>query len=414
MSSIVDATTTLEVMKSANDDFVELLLKLKALFNGTEPVTFNMGKYSITVNTILELVNNYKNGKFDEILLGGQTSGGKQVKLSVDANGYFCVTDTDGYAVSVSCEKLVASAIQDCVAKHVNVDSAYIQSIKGKVSVSGGNVSFGSMNFEKLEATSLKSKNLRVENLTVNSALVSEGLTVYGARQFRPKNVRNVFYRDNSVVNKAASLVEVDGNASYWEWAINAGGNALTPADVGFPLITSDNPIRNNTTVPDMIKFCGNTEFEDFKYRFAWIRYGTMMAPANLTVWVNLPNATAFYPVLNIVNRDELFFAALLAFPTGGYSNGGSGNGMWYLTTFAQEDIGKEVYYQTLDKEWKIYRTMRVVCQVNAQVPTSVEFGDMVTIPPYSCVRYIVNCLEKRGSSDSSVAREVVYALEMA
>ena len=412
MSSIADSSTALEVMKSANDDFVELILKLKALFNGKEPVTFTMGKYTITVNTILELVSNYKNGKFDEILLGGQTTGGKQVKLSVDANGYLCVTDGNGYATSVSCSKLVASLIENCIAKHVNVDSAYIQSIKGKVSVSGGNVSFGSMNFERLTVASLKSKNLRVENLNVNSSLTCEGLTLLGARQFRPKNVRNIFYRNNSAINNAANLVGVDGSASSWEWKINECGYALTPADAGFPLLSSDAPIQNDTAVPDMIKLCGNNEYDDFKYRFAWIRYSTMSAPANLMVFVNLPNSTAFYPVTNIVNRDECQFAALLAFPTGAYSNGGSGNGMWYLTNFAQTDIGKEVYYQTLDKEWKIYRTMKVTCMVNSDVPLSVEFGDMVTIPPYSCVRYIVNCLNKPGSG--STAREVVYALEMA
>lgn len=415
MSSIVDSSTTLEVMKSANDDFVELILKLKALFNGKEPVTFNMGQYSITVNTILELISNYKDGKFDSVLLGGQTTGGKQVKLSVDANGNLCVTDGNGSAVSVSCSKLVSSLIESCIAKQVVVEGATIRSIKGKVSVSGGNFSFGSMRFDSLDATTLKARNLRVENLSVNSSLACEGLTILGARQLRPKTSRNMFYRDGNAINKAASRVDVLGSPGSWEWDIDDNDRDLTPADVGFSLVTATSPISGMRSVPDMIRFWGNTKFDDFKYK-TWLlsSYAALSAPTNLAVWVNLPNTTTNYPVFNISNRDELLFAALLAFPTGGYAVGGSdNNGVWYLTSFDLSDIGKEIYYQTLDTEWKIYRTLKVTCQTSAQIPTSVEFGDMVTIPPYSCARFIVNCFDKGSSDDSSVAREVIYALEI-
>ena len=236
-----------------------------------------------------------------------------------------------------------------------------------------------------------------------------------GARQLRPKTSRNMFYRDGSVINKAAGLVEVLGSPSSWEWDINDNDGDLTPADVGFPLVTATSPISGMRSVPDMIRFRGNTKFDDFKYKTWFLSsYATLSAPTNLVVWVNLPNTTTNYPVFNIRNRDELLFAALLAFPTGGYAVGGSdNNGAWYLTSFDLSDIGKEIYYQTLDTEWKIYRTLKVTCQTSAQIPTSVEFGDMVTIPPYSCARFIVNCFDKGNSGDSSVAREVIYALEI-
>lgn len=413
MSSIVDNSTALEVMKSANADCVELILKLKALLNGKEPVTFNMGKYSITVNSILELINSYKNGQFDEILLGGQTTG-KQVKLSVDSDGNLCVTDVDGNVVSVSCSKLVSSNLENCVAKKVTAESARILSIKGMTSVTGGNVSFGSMNFDSLNANNLKSKNVHVENLTVNGSLASEGLTVMGIRQFSPRSIHSVFYRNGAPIDRAADLLVIGGTSPSWEWNIARSG-AFNPSDVGFPLVNGTQQVTQAMRVPDMIQFMGNTEYGDFRYRPSFIsRYTTMPAPANLMVYVTLPGSSYPQLVTDISDRDGCAFAALLAFPTGGYTTAGGDNGTWYLTGFSQTDLGKEVYYRTLDKEWWVYRTMTVTCREDRTVPSSVVFGSMTRIPAYSCVRFIVNCIDKTETSGMSTTRKVIYALEFA
>lgn len=416
MASIVDNSTALEVMKSANDDFIELILKLKALFNGMEPVTFNMGKYSITVNTILELISSYKDGRFDEIILGGQTTG-KQVKLSVDSNGNLCVTDTDGYAVSVSCSKLIASTIENCIAKQVTVDGAYIRSIVGKVSVTGGNVSFGSMTFDNLETSNLKSKNIRTENLTVKGFLSSDGLAIYGARKFVPKKIRSIFYRNGAPVNKAASLIRYKGDIHISGvdpvWNFNAGGNSLTPADLGFPLATSISQLQAAMAVPDMIMFRGDTQFSDFDENLYWLFVRTNApktpTPTNLVAYVILPNSSLGRFVE--FDTDEYSFPALMAFPTGSYTT--AGDGTWVLASFSQTDLGKEVYYRTMENEWRIYRTMVVRC--NAQgVPTEVTFENLSAIPPYTCARYIVNIIDTTETVGSISTRKVIYVLESA
>jgi hypothetical protein len=168
-------------------------------------------------------------------------------------------------------------------------------------------------------------------------------------------------------------------------------------------------------SVPDMIQFMGDTEFEDFRYRPSFIsRYTSMPAPANLMVYVTLPGTNTPQLVTDISDRAGCSFAALLAFPTGGYTTAGGDNGTWYLTGFSQIDIGKEVYYKTLDKEWRIYRTMTVTCQSDMSTPSSVSFGSPTRIPPYSCVRFIVNCLDKTETAGTTTTRKVVYALEFA
>jgi len=409
MASIVDASSTLEVMKSANDDFVELILKLKALLNGMEPVTFNMGKYTITVNTVLDLITNYKNGKFEEILLGGQTSSGKQVKLSVDSAGNLCVTDSKGNAVSVSCSKLISSTIEKCFAKVLTAESATIRSIEGKTSIKGGNVSFDSMNFAELEVGTLKAKNVRTETLNVNGTLTCDNLLSLGVRKFAPKAVRNVFYRNNVAIDDAASLLVKNGS----DWNMNAGSGCLTPADLGFSQADTPSELQAAMSVPDVIVLQGNTKFTDFKSSIFGIKSINAYTPANTRCYVAPPNSSNFVPVS--FNQMAYQFAALMAFPTGAYTpnSSESADGIWWLTSFASSDIGKEVYYQTKDREWKIYRTMTLEYTNGSDTPT-VTFGGLTTIPAYSCVRYIVNCIDKTETSGSTTTRKVTYALEFA
>lgn len=409
MSSVVDSSTALEVMKSANDDFVELLLKLKSLLNGKNPVTFTMGKYTITVNTILELINNYKNGKFEEVILGGQPSG-PQVKLSVDSDGNLCVTDVDGNVVSISCKKLISSVLENCIANQVTATSAKINSVQGTVSVIGGNVSFDSMRFNRLAIDRLlKARVIEASQLVVSDDLRCNEIMVLGVRKFVPKYVRSLFYRNGTAMVNAASFLQYDTDGS---WKMNAGGDSLTPADIGFRKVDSMDGLVAATVVPDMIRFMGDTDYLDFVTRrtrmFSSVAEESTVPP-NVAVYAASPNSSSYVPIA--FDGSKYLFAAILAFPTGGYVPSQTANGTLYLTSFAPSDIGKEIYYQTYNKKWKIYRTMKLIYDsASATTPISVEFGQLTNLPEYTCSKFIVNYVTEVTSSGKSVT----YTLEFA
>jgi len=405
MSSIVDSSSTLEEMKSANYDFVELILKLKALLNDVGPITFTMGKYTITVNTVFDLITNYKNGKFDAVLLGGQTSSGKQVKLSVDNEGNLCVTDGNGEAVSVSCNKLIASIIDKCVAKVVTAESVTIRSIEGRTSIKGGNVSFDSMNFSELDVGALNATRVRTENLIVEGSLTCDYILAIGTRKFAPKFIRNMFYRNNTPLEGAASLLVIDNG----EWNMNAGGGCFTPSDLGFLQADVPQQLQAATSVPDMVVLHSNIKVTDFKASVLGIvKKITANVPINTRCYVAPPNSSEFYPVA--FNTSKYSFAALMAFPTGAYSPYEGDNGTWWLTSFSSSDIGKEIYYKVMGREWVIYRMMTITYENGSSVPASLEFGGMITIPSYTCSKFIINCID---STENNV-RKVVYVLEYA
>ena len=69
MASTADNSTALQVMKDANADFLAFINNLRAFLTGQDPVTFDIGT-GITVNSMLKLIDDYRNGKFNEIVLG--------------------------------------------------------------------------------------------------------------------------------------------------------------------------------------------------------------------------------------------------------------------------------------------------------------------------------------------------------
>lgn len=404
MASIADSSTALEAMKSANDDFVELILKLKSLLNGKEPVTFNMGKYSITVQSILDLVSNYKDGKFDALYLGGQGVG-KKVKLSVDADGNLCVTDSDGYKVSVSCSKVISATIQQCYARYVTADGATIRSIKGKTKVSGGSVKFSSMSFENLNTTNLNAQKVKTNVLSVGSSLSCDGILVTGVRKFAPQRVRRMFYRNDQPLDDAYKLL----NLNNGQWVMNAGNGKLSPTDFGFTVAEDPQSLKATSAVPDLIQICGNTKYSSFNRKAGIFAPLTPLeVPGNVGAYVADFNSSNYYPVE--FDRSAYQFAALMAFPTGGYASAQGDYGALYITSFSADDIGKEIYYQTYGNEWYIYRRMSLVIG-SSGIVKSIAFGEYTKIPPYSCFRFIVGCIQ--GTDANTSEKTVTYTLEL-
>ena len=404
MASVADSSTSLEAMKSANNDFVELILKLKSLLNGKEPVTFNMGKYSITVDTILDLISNYKDGKFESLYIGGQGTG-KKVKLSVDSSGNLCVTDNNGYKVSVSCDKVISSTIQQCYARYVTATGATIRSIKGTTKVSGGSVKFSNMSFDNLKTTNLNAQKVKTNVLSVGSSLSCDGILLTGVRKLSPQRVRRMFYRNNAPLNDAYKLLELTNG----QWNMTAGNNSLTPLDFGFSQTDNPQQLKATSAVPDYIQICGDNKYANFNRKTGRWKLSPLEAPSNIAVYAAALNSSD-YRLLNF-NTSEYEFAALMAFPTGGFTPSGSDYGALYLTSFSADDIGKEIYYQTYDQDWYIYRTMHVGFS-SSGLANAVAFGEYTKIPKYSCFRFIVGCVESIDPNTSG--KIVTYTLEIA
>jgi hypothetical protein len=130
-----------------------------------------------------------------------------------------------------------------------------------------------------------------------------------------------------------------------------------------------------------------------------------LRVPNNVNAEVTFEGTTSSTTI--DLNGTNFVFATLMLWPTGIFVD--SGEGSLRLCTFADSEIGKEVYYQVLENPWKIYRSMTLNYSSPTEiVPSSVVFGDLTDLQAYSCRRFIVN----RHTITDDTSKKVVYALE--
>ena len=402
MASNGDFNTALEVMRSANDDFLELINNLKAFLSGNGAITFNIGGQAITVNSLNDLIENYKKGKFKTILLGGQATG-KQVMLSVDENGRLLVSDTKGTPVPVTCDKLSASTIDNCVATKVQADECEIRNIKNAVNIKGGSAKLHYLEVGQFVADSLDVPRVKTENLQVNGTLYCSDVLVMGGRQLILNNPKNTFYRDGKPINDASHLVEFNDDD---EWRLTPAGTRLSAMDCGFKDLSDAMSSTSKASlvyagmaIPGVVRIMGHNN-DNFKNRQSFILWMSpedkYAAPKNIIAYVSLNGTLGSYHAVSIVDKPK--FSNVLAWPVGfaNYDkNDSTDPGTLYLASFRNEDMGKEIYYQTLQSEWPIYRKMSIHIKNNAI--QNVSFSEEYVVPPYACQKFVV------GKSQTSV-----------
>lgn len=408
--SIGDNSAALEIMRDANKDFLEFILNLRQFLTVTGPVTFNIGE-GYTVSSIRDLIDDYRNGKFDTLILGG-TDSGSLVRLHVDSQGNLVISDMQGNLATLLCTKVAASQIDNCDVNSLEAYNCRIDSIKGATSVTGGRVQLASLTLSQLTTDILDALSAEVQQLVVTSSISCPGILSYGSRKFVPKTTRNVFYRNNQALNNAASLLELSPTG---EWVMTEYYNGaynytrLKPYDFGIRGGALSRVPPVGTSVPDLIKLHGNTRYTDFTRTMAVMFTYPMVLPANVTAYVAAPTGTV-YTRVPVDGSPE--FAAAMMWPTAMTPEVQSGAGMMYFTSFASTDFGKEIYYEVHDNPWKIYRRMRVDYDPSDNsVPVGVSFEGLVELPEYTCSRYIVRAHDSLFDNPST-RRTVIYSLE--
>lgn len=361
MASIIDNSTALNVMRESNEDILELIRNLKALLNGSGSVTFNIGGSPITVSSLSQLIDNYRTGRFASLILGGQSTGGYEVKLTASADGSLSVTDINGNPVFINSRSIASSNIDNCTVKEVSADGCTLTRVEGRATVTGGTVNTKGMTVGDFKATTLTGTSATVDTISVNESIVCPGILSIGSRRLSVQNVRELFKSGNKDLNNYSSLLQTTWDYRNPKWDVNG---RYSPRDIGF---------TDTLQLPGMMRINGNNSYQQFVgFKPTNIKG---VAPENIGNPVGIMGG--------------LFFPSLMAWPFG-YID--STNNLLNLCTFKDEDVGKDIYYMTGSSSWSIYRTMSIVGSV-------ATFGNAYEIPPYSCIKFIV---EKRLLEDGN------------
>lgn len=411
MSSIGDVSSALEVMRSANADFLEVITNLRKFLTQAGPVTFNIGD-GYTISSLRDLIDDYRNGVFETICIGG-TDSGSQVLLHVDSEGNLVISDTHGNLATLLVTAVSTSHIDKCEIDRVVATDCRIDSITGATSVTGGQVKLSSLSLSRLTVEVLDALSAEIQQLSVTGSLSCPGLLTYGARKFIPKTTRNMFYRNNQPLNNAASFLELSP-AGEWVMTEYYNGvtnyNRLKPVDMGIRFGDMSRVPPVGTSVPDLIRLYGNTKYDDFVNTVARIFSFPLTLPSNVQAYIAAPTGSV-YTIVPVNGSPE--FAAAVMWPTAMTPTIQSGAGAMYLTSFAAVDLGKEIYYEVHENPWKIYRRLRVDYDPSDKSkPVGVSFEGLTVLPEYTCCRYIVRAHDSVFDNPSASVRTVIYSLE--
>lgn len=379
----LDYNTAIRDIREANDEFIQLLTKLRNILTTSDELEFVLGNDKIVIEGLLALIDNYRNGKFQSVTIGTSPD---CVVLSIE-DGNLKVSDLGGNLVGVVCSGLSFADIANTTIDSATIRDCEVESVNGSVAVSGGNVSLDNIEVTKLTATSIVARNVNGYTASVESSYTSD-LYIQGDRRMAFPDQRNVFYDDGVAVDGFASKILSGYSDGVWTWDSTTDAK---PSMLGLTAMT-------RVGIPSLITICGNNNYNDFK-DILQRPYGLK----NLVAWRDGSSVAVS------MTADNFVMASVFLWPYATYELYApyqSDTKDIVVSEFREEDIGKEVYYRTSASPWTIYRTLKM--NYNNLTAISAEFGSPYEIPPYSCVRFIV------GRTGSAQEGSTVSILEIA
>lgn len=368
--STLDYNTAIRDIRVANDDFIQLLAKLHDFLTTNKTLKFYFGDETVVIDGLLALIDNYKNGRFTSVTIG---VGDNSVLLSVDTEGNLKVSDINGNLVGVVCSGLSFSDISDTTIDSATMTECNIESVVGDIKVSGGEISLESLHANNLSATSLVARNISTTIATIEESHTTD-MYIQGDRRMAFSDTRNVFYEGGVTIDSFVEKMEggYSGANPIWVW----DNCVAKPSMLGLQQ-------QNLGTLPNLITICGNNKYSDFMTFL-----GRPFNINNVVGFAFVDNT----PAVKVSLTEVPLMASVFLWPYAayeGYVFTNWDNKNIYVSEFKPEDIGKEIYYRTAGSAWTIYRTLTI--HYNNQQAISASLGTPYEIPPYSCVKFIVN-----------------------
>lgn len=384
----LDYNTAIKGIREANEDFIQLLSKLRDFLTTNKELTFTIGDETVVVDGLLELIDNYRNGKYQSVIIGTDADA---VMLSIDGDGNLKVSDVNGNLVGVVCSELSFSDISDTTIDSATIRECNIENVSGSVKVSGGTVTLESINVGTFEAQSIVAqKNLSGYAASIEASY-ARNLYIQGDRRMAFPVQRNVFYEGGFAIDSFASKMASGYSNDVWTWSSSTAKPSMLGLQQG-----------DRGEIPSLITICGNNKYSDFLNQL-----GQPNGLKNLTAFAFVDNTPAKADVPMTV--DDSNMASVFVWPYAEYAL----SSQYYqfaerlvVSEFGEDDIGKEVYYRTGASAWTIYRTLTI--NYNNLAPISATLGSPYEIPPYSCVRFIV------GRTGTATGGSTISILEIA
>ena len=391
---VADFQTSMKEIREANLAFISLLVQLKRFISDKGTVAINVGGTEHTLPTIPSIIEAYRGGNFDEIVLKSGTS---EVHLK-NSNGTLQILDKNGNLVPLEVAKLKYAALANCAVSEATVQECAIDVLQALGGISVNHVDCQSLTISDLfTAASGLFQSFSAILFSANTAIIQKLF------------VRSILFNPATPINIFAAQTPYGYNANNDVFDDVSGGNHAyvcnptqaeilkgwkSPDTMGFVEWPTDTTARKVLQAPDMMTFQGTTKYSDVTkgkylklantYVIGTGTYGTM--PAYPAV-AGIKGPGGYYcgfgyllgwPIRSFIKvppSDASLPAVMRTYPRGAIC----------LHEFSAADIGRIIYIRTFGNSWKIPR--RLVTTYENGVLQSGVVDLEFEIPPYTALR---------------------------
>lgn len=396
---VADFQTSMKEIREANLAFVSLLKQLKSLVSKKGTITIEIGGTPYTFPTIPSVIEQYRDGNFDEVIL---RSGGTEIHIK-NVDGTLQLSDSEGNLVPLSVSELRYASISHCDIESVTVQECSIDSLDARGSVSIDKINCQSLEVDTLGGntpgygsfTSLSATNLAAETASLRKVFIRSMV-------YNPASRIDIFSEGGVPYNYSetdALFVQKAGDFSaYVCREFTPAEQALkpkSPTTMGFSEFRSTNGIPQLLRAPDMVTFCGENPFDAYAaercnmivncYTVGTGSFGTQSVVSDVTIRTGWGSEAS-----------GIAFATILGWPLRSFAKDPASDptipvrvrqpeGAIFVHEFSSLDTGRIIYIRTLEHAWRIPRRLSV--QYENGKPQRGVFDLEYSVPPYTCLR---------------------------